>query len=170
MMMTGVEILKYRRFEGVLILNVTFLFVLVPETASVWKWEFGTQIPYYMSGHFGCSGFTLSIAGVQSTSTSNRDWRGWCLHVLKPHPESHQIEIFGWWFHCFWSQCCKIITSRPLGLILPTCGTNAVRSSERDYSDCLCRLVEPTPQSFQIGSFGTSVPEFWKPVININKT
>ena len=35
MMMTGVEILKYRRFEGVLILNVTFLFVLVPETASV---------------------------------------------------------------------------------------------------------------------------------------
>ena len=54
-----------------------------------------------------------------------------------------------------WLQGQKVIKSRLLELILPTSGAKIANSSNRDFWDWFCRLLEPTPESHQIESSGT---------------
>ena len=66
--------------------------------------------------------------------------------------------------YCFldsWIKCSKIIKSSLLGLVLPTFGAMAGKSSNRASWDWFSRLLQPWPESHQIESPGTGFVDFW---------
>ena len=89
----------------------------------------------------------LSTSGANARECSNRaSWASFC-RLLKPMPESAQIEPPGRHFVDFWSQCQKVLKSSILGVILSTSEAKARKCSNRASWTSVCRLVKPRPES-----------------------
>ena len=73
----------------------------------------------------------------------------------------------------FWGQRHIIIKARLLVLILTTSGANARKSSKssnRNFWESFCRLLEPRPESHGINASGVDFVDFWSQGQNFSKS
>ena len=70
------------------------------------------------------------------------------------------MEIPGTDFVDFWSTGQAVIKSRLLGVTLSTSGANARTSTNRDFWDRCCCLLEPRPESHYIETSGVNFVDF----------
>ena len=117
---------------------------------------FLTSPKTYILDHSKCmKTIILSTSGSKARKPPNQASWGWFWWLLEPRLESHQIEPPWTGFLDVCSQGQQVIKSSFLGLVLPTSWAKAGNSSNRASWDSFCRLLEPRPESDQIGSAGT---------------
>ena len=115
-------------------------------------------------------GQVLSTSGAKGRKLSNRvSWNLFC-RLPEPRPESHDIEPPGTGFLDFCSQGQKTIESSFLVIVLSTTGATGRKSSNRAPWDWFWRLLEPTPECYQIEHPGSAFADFWSQGQKVNES